>query len=327
MGQDERAGMSGRLRAIREQAFGARGQARFARALGISPSTYSYYEKGRDPPAALLGRAAEVTGASLEWLLTGRGRPFESERQTAGDTGVSQPVEEALARFADRVGRGPRTEAALAALRALLDQVTQAMPAGPTTADWEPCAVEVRPTYVPIIGRTAAGLTANWDEFFAGRKNPHVMEGLLRRVEGRAAKQRPGDLHAADPQREATDPAATQAALVQLSAPTREGIAEFVDLPGQDRPEPGLFGLRVDGDSMAPRIRDGDIVLSRRDAAPLPGQTALVKLRDRIGLTVKLWRPEGDRVHLVPVNEAYEPVVALRSDVLWACRVLWVARF
>jgi SOS-response transcriptional repressor LexA len=116
------------------------------------------------------------------------------------------------------------------------------------------------------------------------------------------------------------------ALLTQLSAPTPEGIVEFLDLPGAGPLGLGTFALRVDGDSMAPRLLDGDLVVSRRDAAPQAGMMAIVKVRDRIGVTAKLWRPEGDRVHLVPINEAHEPAVYHRSEIAWACRVLWVVR-
>ena len=61
-----------RIKQLRQQHSGARGKSNFARALDISPSTYSYYESNRVPPIELLIKMCELTGANLEWLLTGQ---------------------------------------------------------------------------------------------------------------------------------------------------------------------------------------------------------------------------------------------------------------
>jgi len=317
--------ISDRLRRARLEVFGPRGRAAFARALGVSPSTYHYYEKGRQPPADLLARAAEVAGAGLQWLLTGQGEPFSSLAAAPSDRQLSQPLKEVLDRFAATVGDDPKAVAARRSLREILSRVGEVIP-GPAPGEWRPCVVEVKPTYVPVLGRTAAGLTAGWDEFFAGKEDPKVMEGMVARLEGRAGKQRSASLCPPDPQEEAAR-AGAEATLVQLSEPTPDGVAEFLDLEWLEAADPLLFGLRVDGDSMAPRIRDGDLVVCRHGTGPLPGQTAVVKVRGRIGVTVKLWRPEGERVHLIPINEAYNPTIVERESVAWAWRVLWAVRF
>ena len=313
-----------RLERLRREIFGPRGRAAFARALGISPSTYNYYEKTRPPPADLLARAADVTGADAEWLLTGRGDPFPAAPSKDRDTELSQDLHGALARFSDRAGATPKGAAARVALERLLSEVRRTLP--PAEDPWEPYLGAVKATCVPIIGRTAAGLLAQWEDFFAGHDESDTLDGFIGRLEGKAGRQRPADMQSADPGLPPEAPFGREARLIQLSEPTPDGCVEFVDLAGVQEVAPGTFGLRVDGDSMAPRILDGDIVISRRDALPEPGQTVIVRLQGRIGVTVKLWRPEGDRVHLIPVNEAYDPTVCRRDDVLWACRVLGVVR-
>jgi len=312
-----------RLAYLRQAVFGQRGRAAFARAIGVSPSTYNYYEKGRAAPAHLLAKAAEVTGADPAWLLTGLGSPFSSARPDGSDIGLSPQAQEILARFPAQGGTA-EVAAAKAALRALLARMDERLPL--PKGEWRPGTFEPKPTSVPVVGRTAAGLLASWDQFFAGNEDPKAMEHLLRQTEGKTAQQRDGDLRPADPHRESDRPRDATAILTQLSSPTPQGIVEFVDLPEVGPVGPGTFALRVDGDSMAPRLRDGDLVVSRRDAAPEPGMMAIVKIRNRVGVTAKLWRPEGDRVHLVPINESYEPAVYPRSHIVWACRVLWVVR-
>jgi SOS-response transcriptional repressor LexA len=323
-----------RLTELRERVYGPRGRAAFARALGVSPSTYNYYEKGRPAPAGLLARAAEVTGADLAWLMTGKGGPPPPDAApVAADIGLSHPALAALERFSAgvRAASDPaaghdaptaRDAAARDALADILARMEQALPPG---GAWKPETPAPSPTSIPVLGRTAAGLSARWEAFFEGDEDPDVLHALLERVEGRPAHRRTAALADADPQREASRPARARAVLTQLAEPTPDGLVEFLDLAGV-AVEPGTFALRVDGDSMAPRLADGDLVVTHRRAPPQPGCTAIVKIRGRVGVTVKLWRPEGDRVHLIPINETYPVMVEPRDAILWASRVLWVVR-
>ena len=322
--EEDASRLSERLAQLRQTVFGPRGRAAFSRALGISPSTYNYYEKGRQPPADLLAKAAQYTGADLKWLMTGDGQPFSETPTEAGDIQLTPQAREILGRLSANLSAAADPDAARGALAAILARMEEAFP--PSKDAWHPATAPLKPTAIPIVGRTAAGLLASWEEHFADEGHPDVMERLISQVETRAARQRGAELKAADATGQFDAPRDSTALLVQLSEPTPEGIVEFLDLPGLGPIEPGTFALRVDGDSMAPRILDGDIVVCRRDAAPRPGQTAVVKISGRIGLAVKLWRPEGDHVHLIPINETHNPNLVLRTDVLWACPVVWVVR-
>jgi len=322
-GAQRETALSARLKRLRESVYGPRGRAAFARDLGVSPSTYNYYEKGRPPPADLLGRAAEVTGADLTWLLTGRGNPFPEPAEDGGDITLSHPAREVVERFARALGEAP-SPPARAAMAALLRQIEAAAPAG--VALWHRTAFSPGENAIPILGRTAAGLPAEWDAWFAGESQTDVLEALLARLETCPAHRRAASVAAPDPQVESAAPADPMAEIIQLPAPTAEGVTEFLRLPGLGPLDPGTFALRVDGNSMAPRIRDGDIVVARRDAPPREGHTAVARIRGHIGVTVKLWRTEGDRVHLVPINDACDPGVFPRDLILWACRVLWLVR-
>ena len=68
-----------RLKQVRIQVCGPRGQSHFAALLQLSPSTYNYYEKGRIPPVDVLDRAARVTGVPLLWLIRGEPGDFSLE--------------------------------------------------------------------------------------------------------------------------------------------------------------------------------------------------------------------------------------------------------
>jgi transcriptional regulator with XRE-family HTH domain len=74
---DATASICERLKQVRVQVCGVRGQSHFANLLHLSPSTYNYYEKGRVPPVDVLDRAARLTGAPLLWLIRGEPHDFQ----------------------------------------------------------------------------------------------------------------------------------------------------------------------------------------------------------------------------------------------------------
>src|SRR3569832_641983 len=91
-----------RLKQVRVQVCGARGQSHFASLLHLSPSTYNYYEKGRVPPVDVLDRAARVNGAPLLWLIRGEPEYFQLEslkkiEPTPEVMGGSPPMENPVA--------------------------------------------------------------------------------------------------------------------------------------------------------------------------------------------------------------------------------------
>ncbi|GAA4493592.1 hypothetical protein GCM10023095_04100 [Pseudaeromonas paramecii] len=77
------------------------------------------------------------------------------------------------------------------------------------------------------------------------------------------------------------------------------------------------FALRVKGDSMAPDIIEGDVVVVDPDVSPQPGDIVVAKNGSHEA-TIKQYRPRGynaegkEWFELVPRNEVYAP---MRSDV------------
>jgi repressor LexA len=78
------------------------------------------------------------------------------------------------------------------------------------------------------------------------------------------------------------------------------------------RPE-DYFYLQVRGDSMAPRIEDGDLALVRRQSVLEDGELGVVIYGDGEG-TIKRFRRKGGAVLLQPFNPAYEPLLLERED-------------
>ncbi|NOZ19690.1 MAG: helix-turn-helix transcriptional regulator [Planctomycetes bacterium] len=69
-----------RTKELRVELCGKRGRSQLAKMLGISPSTYHYYERGRVLPADLLVKLCDLANANIEWLLLGSGAKYSSKK-------------------------------------------------------------------------------------------------------------------------------------------------------------------------------------------------------------------------------------------------------
>lgn len=168
---------------------------------------------------------------------------------------------------------------------------------------------------IPIVGSTAAGPARFWPE---DAETGPAADALLERklADAGAAARRNGAVAEGGP-----------VALVALDKPTAEGVWEFLDAPTLATRRPRAVAWRIDGDSMDPRYRDGDLVVTDPAESVKPGQAAVCRLRRQVGVTCKLVRPEGDAVRLVPVNEAVASLSVPVGDVVWMQPVVAAVRF
>ena len=74
-----------------------------------------------------------------------------------------------------------------------------------------------------------------------------------------------------------------------------------------------VFLLRVKGNSMAPRIEDGDVVIVKKQYTADPGETIVALLGD--GTTVKKYLPREDHIVLQPENPDFEPIIAFPDEI------------
>ena len=321
---DEKAIIS-RVQQLRRQYSGERGKALFAKALGINPSTYSYYEKDRVPPAGLLCAMAKVTGTDLRWLLTGA-----SGSKEGAAAALPQELVEKLSALLER---RPECAGALVAFVDLLGQQPVAVEQsgegaadGPTD-DCEDDNSE-RP-WLPILGRTAAGMVYFWGESTGALPAVTELAELIERHSRSACCRQVVEVDANGPPGalgSSAEMPGGEVRLVQLAEPGADGICEFVESRDIYDLHRDAFGLRVDGDSMAPRICDGDIVILSPAVAARDGSGAVVKLSGQIGVTCKIFRRDGDSIHLIPANESFETQVYGCEQVEWALAVLWRVR-
>lgn len=83
-----------------------------------------------------------------------------------------------------------------------------------------------------------------------------------------------------------------------------ENIEAHIGIPAAWRAD---FALTCKGDSMAPKIQDGDIVCIRKQAEVENGEIAAVRIDEEA--TLKRFYRQGDTVLLQAENPAYPPLV------------------
>jgi len=304
----------GRVRQLRKKYAGKRGKSKFARTLGISASTYSYYENNRLPPIEVLLKICEVTGTDLEWLLTGSST--EKKFPSGANSGLLQKLDELLTNSPEL------TEAVLAFIELLCEKkgIEKELYSKVQLAKPE------RPGWIPVLGRTAAGIVHFWDQTFLPEPKQavteleelvkkHIGKAIIGSIDGRVSV----DLQA----RALVDGLKQQEVnLIQISGQGPEQIVEFVQCEEIHKLFPDSFALQVDGDSMSPRINDGNIVILSPSVPAAQGQIGIARIANQIGVTCKLIRTTEQGVHLIPINERYETKVVAKKDLLWALAVL-----
>jgi len=325
-----------RLRELRIRCFGRRGRGKFAAILGISQSTYSYYERHRVPPVEILVRASKATGCSLNWLATGEGLAFEDDVPLEGvavagpeDHHGGDDVQEVVDRLVSVVGTSNKAMEAVKALTEVLQQarseqreaaardVRSDSPDSPmiTRSDGTGSGSMVT---VPVLGRAAAGIAMFWADRSESQDFMDLKNLAYRAIQA-------GKCSVIWKQSDRVDGALVE--LVQLPKTIAVGavqVSELVVFPrGVDLAQKDLFAAWIDGDSMAPMLATGDLVVASSQVPASNGNVSLVQLNGQIGSTCKIYRQQGDTVHLTPANEAYATTIHPADQVIWALQVLY----
>lgn len=88
--------------------------------------------------------------------------------------------------------------------------------------------------------------------------------------------------------------------------------------------DPNAFALEVKGNSMSPRIENGDIIVVTPKLEVKSGDICVVRVDEED--TVKRIRIDEQFVHLIPLNPEYEPMVIRKKDVTFMWRVVKVIK-
>jgi repressor LexA len=84
------------------------------------------------------------------------------------------------------------------------------------------------------------------------------------------------------------------------------------------------FALEVRGNSMAPKIEDGDIIVVSPKMEPRSGDICVVRVNEED--TVKRIKIEDQFLHLIPLNPEYEPIAIRKRDVSFMWKVIKVIK-
>lgn len=86
----------------------------------------------------------------------------------------------------------------------------------------------------------------------------------------------------------------------------------YLDFPSKDK---NAYSIRCKGDSMLPRIRDGEYVVVEPNHEVEPGDEVLVRAKDgRVMVKTFLYQRQG-RVHLISVNQEHAPIVIESTEI------------
>jgi SOS-response transcriptional repressor LexA len=310
---DEKAVIQ-RIIQVRADIAGVRGKSKFAKALGLSPSTYNYYEQDRLAPVPILLKICEITGVDLYWLLTG-----SQERE---ETSLQQypKLVKLLSSF---LQKNPASVGMIETFIELLDEKTVAEQEHTTR---QTSQKSIQSSWIPILGRTAAGVIHLWQQSDLPNSEEVVtkLESLIEKhTDSPVMQSRIGRMSVdfqAKPIFKTLE--SLQANLVQINPSEDDEIVQFVESEEIHSIFPDCFALQIDGDSMSPRINDGDIVILSPSVPAAQGHIAVASVAGQIGVTCKIIRTTDDGVHFIPINERYETKVVPQKDLVWALSVL-----
>jgi len=323
-----------RIKTLRTRFAGSRGKSKFANALGVSASTYNYYENDRVPPADILVKICDITGADLKWLLTGQADD-KNFAFASNHADTDRAHSQFLQNFGALLDQNPDLAGPISAFIELLlekkgieAKLNLNEPASATqvadTAESPP--EKNQPGWIPVLGRTAAGVAGFWDQVISSKSGHTVtkLDDLVRKHSGKPIVNSTDAMVSIDLQTRALADSLTnpQVNLVRVDGAPEDSIVEFIQCRQIYNAFPDSFALQIDGDSMSPRINDGDIVILSPSVAAVQGQTAVVQLKNQIGVTCKLIRITEDSIHLIPINESYETKVIAKERLEWALAVL-----
>ena len=98
-----------------------------------------------------------------------------------------------------------------------------------------------------------------------------------------------------------------------------EAIEDIIDYEeiSEDMARRGeFFGLRINGDSMMPRICKGDVVIVRQQPVAETGDTVIVRINGDSATCKRLRKYADGAVELISTNPSYEPMFFSKEDVI-----------
>ena len=93
-----------------------------------------------------------------------------------------------------------------------------------------------------------------------------------------------------------------------------EDIIDYEEIPQEMAKTGEFFGLKVQGDSMSPRILSGDVVIVRKQNDCESGDSCVVMVNG-FDATLKQVKKDYNGITLVPFNKEYKPMFYSNKDI------------
>ena len=93
-----------------------------------------------------------------------------------------------------------------------------------------------------------------------------------------------------------------------------EQILDYEDFPASKANGRDFFGLRIKGNSMAPRIIEGDVVIVRRQEYTDNGDIAIVMVENNDATCKKIKKTDNGLL-MIPLNPEFEPIFYTNEEI------------
>lgn len=94
-----------------------------------------------------------------------------------------------------------------------------------------------------------------------------------------------------------------------------EEIIDYEDIPGAMAKDGEYYGLKIKGDSMEPRMRNGDVVIVRKQEDADNGDTVIALVNGSDAVCKKLKKYSDGSIALMSTNPAYDPMFFTAKDI------------
>jgi phage repressor protein C with HTH and peptisase S24 domain len=99
---------------------------------------------------------------------------------------------------------------------------------------------------------------------------------------------------------------------------------DLVELPSRN--DDGSYALQVQGDSMLPLYRDGDVLIVKPGATVRRGDRVVVKTREGEVMAKLLERQTSKSVELVSLNPEHPKREIPMGEIEWVARIVWASQ-
>ena len=101
---------------------------------------------------------------------------------------------------------------------------------------------------------------------------------------------------------------------------------DVVEFPASPARKSGVYALEVQGDSMKPLYRDGDVLIVEPGAQVRRGDRVVVKTRDGEVMAKVLARQSAKSIELMSLNPEHPNRTLEMTEVEWIARIIWASQ-